>query len=104
MLQWLFRRQSHLYGAHLIFALHYVALMNLLTIAVGASRRIGLSSDVAATVGYAVLTPYLILALKRVYREPTGAILWKARVLILLIIVLNGVSNAVAIRLTLALA
>jgi hypothetical protein len=104
MLQWLFRRQSHLYGAHLIFALHYVALMYFLTIAVGVSRRIGVPSDVAATVGYALLTPYLILALKRVYCEPTGVILWKAGVVILLIIVLNRVANAVAIRLTLALA
>ena len=60
MLQWLFRRQSHLYGAHLIFALHYVAFMYLLTSAVGASRGVGVSSDVAATVGYALFTPYLI--------------------------------------------
>ena len=104
MLQGLFRRQSSLYGAHLIFALHYVAFMYLLTIAVGASRGIGVSSDVAATVGYALFTPYLILALKRVYREPTGVLLWKAGVLILLIIVLNWVANAVAIRLTLVLA
>ena len=58
----------------------------------------------AATVGYALFTPYLILALKRVYREPTSVILWKSGVLILLIIVLNGVANTVAIRLTLALA
>jgi hypothetical protein len=27
MLQWLFRKQRHQYGAHLIFALHYVAFM-----------------------------------------------------------------------------
>jgi hypothetical protein len=104
MLQWLFLRQSHLCGAHLIFALHYVAFMYLLTIAVGASLRIGVPSDVAATVGYALLTRYLILALKRVYREPTGVILWKAGVVILLIIVLNRIANAVAIRLTLTLA
>src|SRR5262245_40266166 len=104
MLQWLFRTQSQVYGAHLIFALHYVAFMYLLTIAVGASRRLGVSSDVAATVGYALLAPYLFLALKRVYSGPVWMILWKAVVLLLLIIVLNGVANVAAIRLTLALA
>ena len=104
MLQILFRKQSQLYGAHLIFALHYVAFMYLLTIAVGASRRLGVSSDTAAAVGYAVLTPYLIVALKPVYSEPTGVILMKAGALILLIIVLNGFANFAAIRLTLSLA
>jgi hypothetical protein len=56
-LQWLFRKQQRPYGAHLIFALHYVAFMYLLTIAVGMSRRIGLSVDVAAAAGYAVIAP-----------------------------------------------
>jgi Protein of unknown function (DUF3667) len=104
MLHLLFRKQHRLYGAHLIFALHYVAFMYLLTIGVGASRRLGVSTDLAATVGYALLTPYLVLALKRVYSESTGAILLKAVALIGLIVFLNGVANFVAIRLTLALA
>jgi hypothetical protein len=104
MLHLLFRKQHRLYGAHLIFALHYVAFMYLLTIGVGASRRLGVSTDLAATVGYALLTPYLVLALKRVYSESTGAILLKAGALIALIVFLNGVANFVAIRLTLALA
>jgi hypothetical protein len=104
VLQLLFRKQRQMYGAHLIFALHYVAFMYLLTIAAGASRRLGVSSDMAAMLGYALLMPYLILALKRVYAEPTGVILMKAGVLILVIIVLNGAANFAAIRLTLALA
>jgi hypothetical protein len=87
-----------------MFALHYVAFMYLLTIAVGAGRRLGVSTDVAATVGYAVLTPYLALALKRVYSESTGATLLKTGTLSALILVLNGVANFVAIRLTLTLA
>ena len=53
------------YGAHLIFALHYVAFIYLLTIAAGVSRKIGLSVDVPAAAGYAVILSYLILALKR---------------------------------------
>jgi uncharacterized membrane protein len=104
MLQLLFRTQHKPYGAHLIFALHYVAFMYLLTIAAGLSRRLGLSSDLAAGLAYAVLIPYLAVALARVYSESTRTILWKAAALIVLIVVLNGVANFVAIRLTLALA
>jgi hypothetical protein len=103
MLQLLFWKHHRLYGAHLIFALHVVAFTYLLTIGVGASRRLGLSTDVAATVGYVLLTPYLALALKRVYSESTGAILLKAGALMALIVLLNAVANFVAIRLTLAL-
>ncbi len=53
------RKQRWPYGAHLIFALHYVAFMYLLTIAAGVSRTIGLSVDVAVAAGYAVILPYL---------------------------------------------
>src|SRR5262245_49541419 len=104
MLHLLFRTQHRPYGAHLIFALHSIAFMYLLTIGVGASRRLGVSTDLAATVGYALLVPYLVLALRRVYSESTGAILLKAGALIALIVFLDGVVNFVAIRLTLALA
>ena len=104
MLHLLFPQRHRMYGAHLIFALHYVAFMYLLTIGVGASRRLGVSTDLAAAAGYALLTPDLVFALKRVYSESTGAILLKAGALIALIIVLNGVANFVVIRLTLALA
>ena len=91
------------YGAHLIFALHYVAFMYLVTIVAGMSRTIGLSVDVAAAAGYALIVPYLILALKRVYAEPTGLILWKAAALLLLTVVLNNLASFAAIRMTLAL-
>ena len=104
MLQVLFRKHDWPYGAHLIFALHYVAFMYLLTIGAGASRRLGVSSDLAAAVGYALLIPYLVVALKRVYSASPRAILLKAGALIALIVLLNGVANFVAIRLTLALA
>jgi hypothetical protein len=103
LLQWLFRKQRRPYGAHLIFALHYVAFMYLVTIAAGMSRTIGLSVDVAATAGFALIVPYLILALKRVYTESTGVILLKAAPLLFLTIVLNNLASFTAIRMTLAL-
>ena len=45
------------------------------TIGVGIGHRLGVSADLAATVGYALLIPYLVLALKRVYSEPIGGTL-----------------------------
>ena len=104
MLQLLFHKRHWPYGAHLVFALHYVAFMYLLTIADGAARRLGLSTDLAATAGYTLLVPYLVIALKRVYPEPMGLILLKASALMLLVVSLNGLANFVAIRLTLGLA
>jgi hypothetical protein len=103
-LQLLFRKQRWPYGAHLVFALHYVAFMYLLTIGAGAAHRLGLSRDLAATPGYTFLVPYLVVALKRVYAESMGLILLKAGALMLLVVTLNGLANFVAIRLTLALA
>ena len=103
LLQWLFRKQRRPYGAHLIVALHYVAFMYLVTIVAGVSRTIGLSVDVAAAAGYAVIVPYLIVALKRVYAESTGVIVLKAALLLLLTVVLNNLASFAAIRMTLAL-
>lgn len=67
------------------------------------SRTIGLSVDVAAAAGYALIAPYLIVALKRVYTESTGVILLKAAALLLLTILLNNLASFTAIRMTLAL-
>lgn len=103
LLQLLFRKKRWPYGAHLIFALHYVSFMYLLTIVSGISRAMGLSIDAAASAGYALMVPYLILALKRVYLESTGVALWKAAALLILTVALNGFANFAAIRLTLAL-
>src|SRR5262245_56006680 len=104
MLQLLFRKQHWPYGAHLVFSLHFVAFMYLLTIGAGIAQRLGMSTDFAATVGYAFLIPYLLVALKRVYAESMGFILLKAGALTLLVMALNGLSNFIAIRLTLVLA
>ena len=103
MLQLLFRTQHSPYGAHLMFALHFVALSYLVTILAGLGRRLGLSVDVTAAAGYVLIVPYLGVALKRVYRESIVAVLLKTTVLFLLTAVLNNVANMAAIRITLAL-
>jgi hypothetical protein len=104
MLQWLFRKQQWPYGAHLVFSLHFVAFMYLLTIGAGIAHTLGASTDLAATAGYVFLVPYLVVALKRVYPASIASILLKAGALTVLVVSLNGLANFVAIRLTLALA
>ena len=103
ILQALFHKQRRPFGAHLIFALHYISFMYLVTVASGFGRRSGLSIDAAVLGGYALIVPYLILALKRVYAESTWAVAVKGAALILLTLVLNNLASFVAIRLTLAL-
>jgi hypothetical protein len=103
LLQGLFRKQRRPYGAHLIFALHYVAFIYLLSIVAGVSRTIGLSVDGAAAAGYLLIAPYLTLALKRVYAESTGVTLLKAAALLLLTVILNNLASFAAIRVALAL-
>ena len=103
LLQLLFRKQARPYGAHLIFALHYVSFMYLITAAAGGGRALGLSTDVAVMSAFALIVPYLIVALKRVYLEANGPILLKAGAVLVLTLVVNGLANLAAIRLTLAL-
>lgn len=102
-LQLLFGRHRWPYGAHLVFALHYISVIYLVTIAAGLGRRTGLSVDVAVLGGYALILPYLMLGLRRVYGEPPSTLAWKGALLILLTILLNNLASAVAIRATLAI-
>ncbi len=103
MLQLLFRKQARPYGSHLIFALHYVSFMYLITAAAGASRAIGAPTEAAVMSAFALIVPYLVLALKRVYMEVYGLILLKASALVMLTFAINNFASLAAIRLTLAL-
>lgn len=102
VLQVLFRKQRRPFGAQLIFALHYIAFIYLVTVAAGLSRRAGVSIDIAALGGYAVILPYLFLSLKNVYAESGPSIAWKGTILLLVTILTNDLVNFAAIRLTLA--
>jgi hypothetical protein len=52
---------------------------------------------------YAIIGPYLVLALRRVYGEPLGRTLLKTFVLVLLTTVIDTVVNISALLLTIAL-
>ena len=77
--------------------------MYLITAAAGGGRALGLSTDVAVTSAFALIVPYLIVALKRVYLEANGPILLKAGALLVLTLVVNAFANLAAIRITLAM-
>jgi len=96
-------RKGQPYGSHLIFALHYISFMYLVTIAAGLSRTTGMSTDAGALIGYVVITTYLMVALKRVYSESTRMTLLKGAAILLLTLVVNAFANFSAIRITLAL-
>ena len=104
VLQGLFRRRRQPYGAHLVFALHYVSFMFLATIAAGLSRRAHVPIDAAAGLGYLMIAAYLVVALWRVYPDSTAALAWRAAVLLLLTTGINSFASYAAIRMTLALA
>jgi hypothetical protein len=76
---------------------------DLITVAAGAGRMMGAPAEVAVIAAFALIVPYLILALKRVYREANGLILLKVGPLLLLTFEVNNLASRAAIRLTLAL-
>ncbi|MGE0703768.1 MAG: hypothetical protein AB7P22_07515 [Vicinamibacterales bacterium] len=102
ILQLLFRKSNRPCGAQLIFAVHYISFIYLLTVARRRQPHDGLSTDAAASAGYAVILPCLILGLKRVYAQSASISLAKAAVLLLLTVALNSLANFAAIRVTLA--
>jgi hypothetical protein len=103
LLQLLFRKSARPYGAHLIFALHYMSFMFLITAAAGAGRALGAANEAAALSALALATPYLVVALKRVYLQANGVTVLKACAVLILTLAVNGVASFAAIRLTLAL-
>ncbi len=103
LLQLLFRKHARPYGAHLIFALHYMSFVQLVTVAAGAGHALGAPTEAVVLSAYVLIAPYLVVALKRVYRQGNGVIVLKACAVLILTLAVNGVASAAAIRLTLAL-
>jgi hypothetical protein len=94
--------RSHIpLGAHLVFALHFVSFEYLVTVAIGITRRLGVSNEAASAIGLCLLAVYLVLALKRVYSDTATAVLLKAVALFALMLAINYAASAAAIRLTL---
>jgi len=104
MLALLFRPRRMPFGAHVVFELHYVSFLYLLTILLGVVLALSSTSPslgVAATL--AVIAPYLFIALKRVYGGSTGRILWKCVVMIAFAFLFDNLVNLLAFMATLKL-
>jgi hypothetical protein len=101
LLRLLFRKY-HL-GAHLVFALHYVAFLYLIAIVAGALLRVtGLHGPVESLlVSYALIGPYFYLALRRVYQNPPAKTLAKLLVISTVTFFVDNAVNIGALLLTL---
>jgi hypothetical protein len=71
LLRLLYRKRTRLLGPHVVFALHYVSFLYLAAIALGGWFELVEWHDPRVTmpITYALLGPFLTLALRRVYRE-----------------------------------
>ena len=104
MLALLFRRQRRPFGAHVVFELHYISFLYVVTIVMGSLLTLlpphPLGGMIAVLV---VLGPYLYLALRRVYGEPHRRIAWKAAVMILFALVIDSLVSFLAVLVTMRL-
>ena len=103
LLQILARRPPAPFGAHVVFALHVASFEFLVTAAIGASRRLGASGELAAAIGLLLTAIYLALAIRRVYDGSTASMVVKTTALIALTLVANYATSLASIRLALLL-
>jgi hypothetical protein len=98
MLALLFRRQQRPFGTHVVFELHYVSFLYLSFIAIGlAHRPFPPNPLLSILLAFAVLGPYMFMALRRVYGEPAWRTLWKTGVMLLFAGVFDNLMNFVAL-------
>jgi hypothetical protein len=105
ILRLLFQRGAPPMGTHVVFALYYVSFFFLAAIVVGALnqalRRPGPLALLLIT--YGILTPYVFLALRRVYGEPAGRTVAKSLLLLVATFIVDSPINIGARLLTIAL-
>ena len=102
LLQILYRKRSLPFGVHLVFAIHVVAILYLVTMLTGVAARL-FGDSPSLVVGLGVIAIYQILALRHVYPGDIRSTLWKGGLLFLLTLVLNNLVSRGAILLTLKL-
>jgi hypothetical protein len=104
MLSLLFRRQRRPFGAHVVFELHYVSFLYLTTIMLGAVLQFfPPSTFLSLGATFAVLAPYLFLALRRVYRESRARTFLKTAGMLLFALLFDNLINFLALVATLRL-
>jgi hypothetical protein len=100
----LYHRREPRVGADVVFALHYVAFLFLVSPPASALRRgLELHPMLMLAAMYALIAPYLFVALRRVHGEPRPLTALKVAVLLVLTLVIDMVVNLAAFGITLAL-
>jgi len=106
VLRLLYRRERWEMGAHIVFALYYVAFFYFASLAAGGAYAAWGTRQPLLFAGllYAMLIPYGFFGLKRVYGEGSPTVLRKTILLLLLTFLLdipvNIAARALTIRLT----
>jgi hypothetical protein len=105
LLRLLYRRRFPWLGPHIVFALYYVAFMYVVALFVHGINDVFEPSNGNAlgALQYAVVIPYMFVALKRVYGEPPGRTFWKTLTLLILAFIIDMPVAIVATRLSITL-
>ena len=105
VLRLLFGRSYPWPGPHMVFALYYVAFMfmvNLLLHGLHEAFR-DLGHGRLMLILFTIVTPYMFVALRRVYGEPPRRTFWKTLVLLVLTFLIDAPINAGAALLSIRL-
>lgn len=104
MLALLFRRQRRPFGAHVVYGLHYVSFLYLITIVLGWVLRLLPPWPAGGLVLTLVfLSTYQFFALRRVYGEPVRQLWWKVAVMIVFALVFDSIISFLALFITMKL-
>jgi hypothetical protein len=102
LLALLYRHRRMTLAAHIVFAIHYVAFLYLAVIPVGVIHQaLGpLGPLVSLVLTYAVLGPYLYLAMRRVYDDKPSKTVLKVVVMLAVSFIVDNLVNLGAFALT----
>jgi hypothetical protein len=103
LLKLLYRRQHRPFGAHVVFALHYVSFLYLLAVVVGIVNARLQNPLASFAFAYAITGPYMFLALRRVHGGTALRTLVNCAVLLVVSFVIDGAVNVAALIVTLRL-
>lgn len=105
VLRLLFGRKFRWLGPHTVFALYHVAFMFFVWLFLHALNQAlsGVNTNILIVILFAVVTPYMFLALRRVYEEPSRQTFWKTLVLLTATFLLDAPINSGAMLLSVSL-
>ena len=105
LLRLLYRRRFPWLGPHVVFALYYIAFMYVVALFVHGVNNVfePANAYTLLAIQYAILVPYMFVALRRVYGEPAGRTFGKTLALLVLAFVIDMPVAIAATRLSITL-